>query len=182
MPVDDSRAGPVWMLTFPLARERCRCACGKGARLRAPVVVAGRRARVSRPRPAALDHQFGIPRVRVHVPSLPRRRVRSSRPRTATSGESGVFHRTDIVAAATAGAAGFCYRTCWTASLRKKGGQRSSAQASRPAPMGGDGRRDRRAVGGYAPSRSRSARSDSARWVASWTVVSSASSNMNVSR
>ncbi len=160
MPVDDCGAGPVGMLTFPLARERCRCSCGEGARLWAPVVVAGRRARVSRPRLAALDHSFGVPRVGVHVPSLPRRRVRSSRPRTATSGtrsvrraiagqgDSGIFHRPDIVAAATASIAPIGTLPDVLDSLTgKKGGQGRTGEPPAPAPAAGDGRRDRFAAG-----------------------------------
>ena len=194
MSVDDSGAGPVWMLTFPLARERCRCSCGEGARLWAPVVVAGRRARLSRPRLAALDHSFGVPRVGVHVPSLPRRRVRSSRLRTATSGtrsvrrtigghgSGGISHRRDIVAAATASIAPIGTLPDVLDSLTGKKGvrvERATLPPRRLRPGTGGGIDSQR---GYAPSMSRSARSDSARWLASWTVVSSAWSNTNVSR
>ena len=183
MPVDDCGAGPVGMLTFPLARERCRCSCGEGARLWAPVVVARRRAGFSRPRPAALDHSFGVPRVGVHVPSLPRRRVRSSRAPTVRSGtrsvrraiaghgDSGIFHRS-----------GHCCggdRQCRPDrplpnvldSLTGEKGvrvERATLPPRRLRPGTGGGIDSQR---GYAPSRSRSrsrsARSDAARWLAS---------------
>ncbi len=86
MPADHRGARPVRMLALPLARQRHGRASRLRPRHRPPVVIAWRRARLTRPLPAALDHPLTIPRIPMHEPPLPRRKIRSPHRPSTTSG------------------------------------------------------------------------------------------------
>ncbi len=94
----------------------------------------------------------------VHVPSLPRRRVRSSRPPTVPSGahgvrraiagdgERGIFHRPTLLRRRPPVSPDRPLPNVLDSLTGQKGGQVRTREPPAPAPAAGDGRRDRLAA------------------------------------